>query len=79
MFPSTRVARSGNIQHFHVRFKEQNASSTISPINLNITNNSCGAAKQTRKLTLQDSKPRRVNHVPICSNIPTTKVNTKLT
>jgi len=48
----------------------------ISP---NITNNLHGVTKQTRKLTSQDSKPRRANYVLIFLNVPTAEVNTKPT
>jgi len=79
VFSSTRIAGSEDIQHSCVGSKGQNASSTTSSTSLNITDNSHGAAKQMRKLTPQDLKPRRANHASIHSNVPTAEANTKLT
>ena len=48
-------------------------SSVMVPTNLNIIATLLGVIKPMIKLTLLDLKPRKVNHVLICSSAPTTK------
>jgi len=49
-------------------YRASNASSAMAHISQRITENLDGAAKQTIKSTLRDSKQRKETHTPILSN-----------
>ena len=57
--------------HFHVGFKEPNASNAMDRTNRNIIENSGGAARPMPKSIHLDWKQKREIHVPTCSNAPT--------
>ena len=68
-----RTAESGNMQCSYTDSKKLNVSSVTALTNLNITTNSHGVVRQTRSLTLLDSRPRRANYVLTHSSVPIVK------
>ena len=71
--PNAKTAGGGDIRRFRAGYKGQSASSATVCISLNTIESSVGVVRVIPNLTLLDWKPRRANHVLICSNVLTAK------
>ena len=76
---SVKTVGNKIIYQICVEFKGLNTSSVMALIKSSITTNLCGVAKLMIRLTLLDSKPRRVSLAPTHSNVQTARVNIKQT
>ena len=76
---SAKTAGSGVTLHFHAESKMPNVLNAMSLTNLNIIENSVGAAKQTPSSTHQGWKSRKANYALTCSSAWTVAGITKLT
>ena len=77
--PNAKTAGDGNIRPSHAKYKNQNASSAMTPINQRTIMNSDGVVRQIKNRTLLDLKQRKENHALTCSSVRIVEENIKLT
>ena len=79
VFSNAKTAGDGDIQPSHAKYKGQNASSAMAPINRRTIANSDGVVRQMKNWTLLDLKQRKENCAPTRSSVWIVEENIKLT